>query len=49
MGEAFPNRFGAEARAQLGAMDPSLEDLFHFLLEAVEVTALQRGCERWAP
>jgi 5-methylcytosine-specific restriction endonuclease McrA len=47
--EAFPHRFVAEARAQLGAMDPSLEHLFDFLLEAVEVTALQRGCERWAP
>lgn len=47
--EAFPHRFAAEARAQLGAAEPSLDHLFDFLLEAVEVTALQRGCERWAP
>jgi hypothetical protein len=45
----FPQRFCAEAAAQTGSETPSLPELFNVLSESVEVTALQRGCERWEP
>ena len=45
----FPKRFAAEAAAQTGETRVSLPALFDNLLETAEVTALQRGCERWAP
>ena len=46
---ALPHRFLAEAAAQTGRADPTLASLFDVLLESVEITALQRGAERWAP
>jgi len=44
-----PRRFNREAAALAGSRDPDCDLLFAALLEAVEVTALQRGCERWEP
>lgn len=44
---ARPQRFGREAAAQVGTSSPTLKDLFDALMESVEVTALQRGVERW--
>ncbi len=46
---ALPRRFLAEAAAQTGQADPTPTSLFDVLLESVEVTALQRGTDRWAP
>lgn len=44
-----PQRFQAEVRALTGQDDPVFEEVFRVLLESVEVTALQRGAERWEP
>jgi SAM-dependent methyltransferase len=49
----LPNRFDFEATKIVG-LDRFIESnweckMFDALVEAVEVTALQRGCERWAP
>ena len=44
-----PIRFGREALDLAGSGAPDHNTLFDALLEAVEVTALQRGCERWSP
>lgn len=46
---AMPERFQFEAAAQTGVAEPGLSELFDVLVESVEVTALQRGCERWEP
>ena len=49
----FPERFEREASSQLGARTESREvllgELFERLVEAAEVTAIQRACERWDP
>jgi len=47
--EGFPRRFDAEAKAQVGEPRLSLPRLFDVMAEAIEVTALQRGVQRWAP
>jgi len=50
--EAFPNRFAHEASRLLGnRLDTSNWEngLFSAFVEAVEVTAIQRGVERWQP
>ncbi len=44
-----PQRFEREAAGLTGVAQPSLDVLFDAMVEAVEVTALQRGAERWAP
>jgi hypothetical protein len=44
-----PQRFEREAAGLAGAASPSLDVLFDAMAEAVEVTALQRGAERWTP
>ena len=46
---AFPRRFESEATHQTGEPRPRPATLFEVLLESVEVTALQRGCQRWTP
>ena len=46
--EARPQRFSREAAAQVGTSAPTLTALFDALMESVEVTALQRGVERWS-
>jgi SAM-dependent methyltransferase len=43
-----PARFLREAAAQVGTSSPTLPELFNALIESVEVTALQRGVERWS-
>ena len=43
------SRFESEAAAQTGRSELQLPELFDVLVESVEVTALQRGCERWEP
>ena len=45
----LPERFRAEATAQTGTKTLQLPELFDVLTESVELTALQRGCERWEP
>ncbi len=45
----YPIRFSNEAMRLTGVDQPDLDQLFGALLEAVEVTAQNRGCERWAP
>ena len=45
----MPERFQSEAAAQTGSSELRLPELFDVLAESVEVTALQRGCERWEP
>jgi len=49
----FPSRFGAEATSFCGKKITVEEHwpgkLFSFFTEAVEVTAIQRGSERWEP
>jgi len=47
--ELRPERFEREAEGLAGVARPSLDALFGAMVEAVEVTALQRGAERWAP
>jgi HNH endonuclease len=44
-----PQRFEREAEALAGVARAPLNELFDAMVEAVEVTALQRGAERWAP
>jgi SAM-dependent methyltransferase len=46
---AMSERFQSEAKAQTGSSELRLPELFDVLVESVEVTALQRGCERWEP
>jgi len=46
---SLPTRFDVELEHLTGQPHPDLEAGFDALCEAVEVTALQRGCERWAP
>ena len=45
----MPERFQSEAATQTGSSKLRLPELFDVLAESVEVTALQRGCERWEP
>jgi SAM-dependent methyltransferase len=47
--QAYPRRFAGEARAQLGNESQDLGALFSALVEAVEITALQRAVPRWEP
>jgi len=49
--EAHPRRFPAELARLTGESEASrdLDAGFEALCEAIETTALQRGCERWAP
>jgi hypothetical protein len=51
--EEHPHRFTTELGRLTGADDfsgaPDLDAGFEALCEAVEITALQRGCKRWAP
>ena len=50
---AHPRRFTTELGRLTGADDlsgaPDLDAGFEALCEAIEITALQRGCARWAP
>lgn len=46
---AYPQRFALDANRLTGQDSPDLDALFDALVESIEVTALQRGCERWAP
>ena len=43
-----PLRFKREAEGLAGSEEPGLGVLFEAMVEAVEVTAMQRGAERWA-
>ncbi len=45
----YPKRFDREARTQTGESQPRLDTLFERLLESVEITSLQRACQRWEP
>jgi len=47
--ERIPARFEREASGLAGTSGASLDVLFDALVEAVEVTAMQRGAARWAP
>jgi SAM-dependent methyltransferase len=51
--DAHPRRFTTELGLLTGADDlssgPDLDAGFEALCEAIEITALQRGCQRWAP
>lgn len=51
--EAYPKRFGAEIEEFAGRAFMHEKDwpvqLFGLFTEAVEITAIQRGCERWEP
>ena len=42
-------RFEHEAAILVGTPKPSLNRIYHALTESVEITAMQRGCERWEP
>lgn len=46
---AMPERFRAEAAAQSGNPAVQLSELYDVMMESVEITALQRGCQRWEP
>ncbi len=46
--EKRPTRFKREAEGLAGSEEPGLGVLFEAMVEAVEVTAMQRGAERWA-
>lgn len=46
---AHPNRFATELGRLAGDAGTDVDAGFEALCEAVEVTALQRGCERWTP
>lgn len=46
--ERRPERFAREAEGLAGTSEPGLGVLFEAMVEAVEVTAMQRGAERWA-
>lgn len=46
--EERPERFAREAEGLAGTSEPGLGVLFEAMVEAVEVTAMQRGAERWA-
>jgi hypothetical protein len=46
---AYPRRFEAEARSQIGGPRLDLNGLFDALVESVETTAIQRACPRWSP
>ena len=43
-----PLLFKREAEGLAGSEEPGLGVLFEAMVEAVEVTAMQRGAERWA-
>jgi len=45
--DAFPRRFAAELGRLAGDAGNDFATGFEALCEAVEITALQRGCERW--
>ncbi len=51
--DAHPRRFSTELGRLTGTDDvsgaPNLDAGFEALCEAIEITALQRGCDRWAP
>jgi SAM-dependent methyltransferase len=51
--DAHPRRFSTEIGRLTGTEDhtgaPDLEAGFEALCESIEITALQRSCERWAP
>lgn len=46
---AYPHRFTAEMRRLTGIECDNHDPGFEALCEAVELTALKRGCERWTP
>jgi len=47
--EGIPRRFEVELAHLTGQAAPDLDAGFESLCEAVEVTAIQRSCERWTP
>lgn len=47
--DAYPVRFAAELRRLTGDVGDDFDAGFEALCEAVEITALQRSCQRWAP
>jgi SAM-dependent methyltransferase len=47
--QAFPRRFESESLILTGHDESTLGHLFDVFSECLEVTALQRGCERWEP
>ncbi len=44
-----PRRFEHEANGFSGSNRLDFPRTFNVMLEAVEITALQRGCRRWEP
>ncbi len=46
---ASPKRFEHEVQRLSGTTTLHLPQTFELVLEAVEITALQRGCLRWEP
>ncbi len=49
MHRAYPSRFESEIKRFTGLGSINLPKTFRNLIEAVEVTGLQRGCLRWEP
>jgi len=47
--EGIPHRFEVELAHLTGQASLDLDAGFESLCEAVEVTAIQRSCERWSP
>jgi len=47
--EGIPRRFEVELAHLTGQASLDLDAGFESLCEAVEVTAIQRSCERWSP
>jgi hypothetical protein len=46
---AHQSRFQSEIKAFTNLSSPNFNDIFSIVLDAVEITALQRGVERWEP